>query len=120
MSLIINAYRSSSVRFSSSGLVRTFAPLFLKELLAFCRTIEIRKVLETMFVYNSPIGLMIIKYNKAKNKYLLTINDICYEEHDSPQSAADNVLMHVTGCYEWDVLDDIDAPSDISEWNMVK
>ena len=70
-----------------------------------------------MWVYESPIGLMEIKFNSSSGKYLLIINGTCYEKHNSAISAADNVYMHCTGCYEWDCLDgQVDVPHDIYEW----
>lgn len=73
-----------------------------------------------MYTYNSPAGLMIIRYMPHIRKYALIINGIVYEHHPSAQSAADNVYVHVTGCYEWDSLDGlVDPPTDISEWNRV-
>jgi hypothetical protein len=73
-----------------------------------------------MWVYNSPAGLMQIKFNPTTNKYSLIINGEFYEEHDSPISAADNVYMHVTGCNEWDInFSHISGPTDIYEWKKV-
>jgi hypothetical protein len=79
-----------------------------------------RRDVIVLYLYQSPIGLMLIKLNPNTIKYSLIINSICYEEHDSAASAADNVYMHVTGCNEWDILDGkVSAPHDISEWKTV-
>lgn len=45
---------------------------------------------------------------------------IVWESCHSPQAEADNVYMHVTGCYDWDCLDGEvdDVPSDLSEWEV--
>lgn len=69
-----------------------------------------------MWYYKSPIGTIIIK--RIPEGYGLIINETLYEIHPTPQSAADNVYMHVTGCYEWDILDGEidDEPVDLSEW----
>ena len=42
-------------------------------------------------------------------------NGTVWESSNSPQAEADNVFMHVTGCYEWDSCAD-EGPSDLSEW----
>lgn len=74
-----------------------------------------------MYVYESPIGLMVIKYNKSTNIFSLTINSNFTETYDSAIAAADNVYMHVTGYYDWDKLDGEinDVPTDIYEWKKI-
>ena len=71
-----------------------------------------------MFTYNSPIGLMIIKFDTDSQGYLLIINNERYGLYRSALAAADEVYTHTTGCYEWDSLDCevLDAPTDIYEW----
>ncbi|NRS51007.1 hypothetical protein [Brevibacillus sp. HB2.2] len=74
-----------------------------------------------MFRYNSRVGVMLIYFDKRVGKYALQIGQTIYDHHDSAQSAADNVYMHVTGCSAWDRLDGqvLDAPTDLSEWIRV-
>jgi hypothetical protein len=73
-----------------------------------------------LFVYRSPIGLIVIKYDSNVNRFALIINDVCYGHYASAVAAADDVYCHVTGGYEWDVLDgEILAPSDIYEWEQI-
>jgi hypothetical protein len=70
-----------------------------------------------MWVYNSSVGKMIIKYDAKENRYALIINGEYLGSYHSAVAAADNVYMHVTGYHEWDALDGkVDAPHDIYEW----
>lgn len=74
-----------------------------------------------MYVYKSPVGIMVIRYDKSINKWVLTINETYNDYHDSKISAANNVYMHVTGYSEWDELDGIvDAPENIYEWSKLQ
>jgi hypothetical protein len=66
-----------------------------------------------MYNFVSPIGIWTIRH--INHKWHLCFDDECYEVHDDPYAAADNVYVHVTGCYEWDSSIH-DAPSDLSEW----
>ncbi|WP_407306427.1 hypothetical protein [Desulfosporosinus sp. SB140] len=73
-----------------------------------------------MYLYKSPIGLMQIYFDPVMRKYALKIEDVVYEHHESAQSAADNVYVHVKGCYEWDKLNGIvNGPTDLSEWDYL-
>ncbi|NLI91417.1 MAG: hypothetical protein GX434_04195 [Peptococcaceae bacterium] len=70
-----------------------------------------------MYFYNSPVGLMEIRYDTSNNRYLLIIKGMCYGAYPSPLAAADDVYMHVTGFYEWDSLSrDVSKPRNIKEW----
>jgi hypothetical protein len=71
-----------------------------------------------VYIYKSPVGLMVIHYDKSTNKWVLTINETYTDGYyDSPVAAADNVYMHVTGYFEWDILDcKVDSPAGIDEW----
>lgn len=70
-----------------------------------------------MWVYHSSIGDIFIK-RLRDGRYGMIHNGIVWESCDSPQAEADNVYMHVTGCYDWDRLDGkvFDVPTDLSEW----
>lgn len=74
-----------------------------------------------LYRYQSPVGIMLIYFDPSHRKYALQIGNTVYELHDSAQSAADNVYMHVTGCFKWDSLDGsvLDAPTDLSEWEPI-
>lgn len=62
----------------------------------------------------SSIGsLYIVPVNNGQYGFLY--NGTVWESSNSPQAEADNVFMHVTGCYEWDSCAD-EGPSDLSEW----
>ncbi|RDY30321.1 hypothetical protein [Lachnotalea glycerini] len=72
-----------------------------------------------MYYYNSPVGKMSI-YQNSSGKYLLNICDIVYGHYVNAVAAADDVYMHVTGCYDWDSLDGSieDVPTNIKEWDV--
>lgn len=73
-----------------------------------------------MWFYNSPIGKMSI-LRLPDGRYGLQYNGTVWESCSTPQSEADNVYMHCTGCYEWDCLDGklSDVPHDLSEWEHI-
>ena len=69
-----------------------------------------------MWVYKSPIGLLRIQKTR-EGQYGLWLGGKCYETSNDPQAEADNVYVHVTGCWEWDRLDGkVDAPTCLAEW----
>jgi len=69
------------------------------------------------YIYKSQVGKMVIGVDRNVNRFALIINDTCYGHYNSAIAAADDVYMHVTGCYEWDLLDgEVDPPTHISEW----
>lgn len=55
-----------------------------------------------MFKYQSPIGDIIIFYNKNTSYYSLKINDELYGNYSSPALAMGDVSIHHTGCDDWD------------------
>lgn len=71
-----------------------------------------------MWQYNSPIGLLTIKYFPEEDMYGLMYEGICWEMCDSPEAEAANVYAHVTGCDDWDRLVGTvpDCPSSLGEW----
>lgn len=72
-----------------------------------------------MYYYDSPIGKMYIR-QESNGKYSLNICDTLYGYYPNAISAADDVYVHVTGCYAWDSLDCTidDVPTDITEWTI--
>ena len=72
-----------------------------------------------MWVYHSPIGDIFIK-QLNNGRYGMIHKGIVWESCHSPQAEADNVYMHVTGCYDWDCLDGEvdDVPTDLSAWEV--
>lgn len=74
-----------------------------------------------IFRYKSPVGLMQIYYQTTVGRYALQIGDIIYGHYHSAQAAADDVYVHVTGCYDWDRMDGkiTNAPTDLSEWERM-
>jgi len=75
-----------------------------------------------LFKYESPVGPMIIGYDKNAKMYALIINQELVGHYYSNVAAADDVYMHVTGHDEWDNLDgEIDSvPTDINEWTIIR
>lgn len=73
-----------------------------------------------MWIYRSPIGVLYIK-QMPNGKYGLCYDSDCYGFYENPVQAADDVYTHVTGCYEWDILDGKvpDEPTDLGEWEKV-
>lgn len=73
-----------------------------------------------MWKYESPIGPLYIK-KLPDGRFGLLFKDNLWEASHSPQAEADNVYHHMTGCDEWDLLDGkvLDAPSDLSEWEVI-
>lgn len=73
---------------------------------------------DIMWTYASPVGLTRI-FPMPNGKFALEIAEIIYGAYQSPGAAADDVYMHVTGCYDWDVLDGMvpDVSTGLAEWN---
>lgn len=73
-----------------------------------------------MWVYHSPIGDIFIKQLPDK-RFGMIYNDTVWEASVTPQIEADNIYCHVTGCFEWDVLDGqiCNVPMDLSEWEFI-
>lgn len=73
-----------------------------------------------MWLYNSPIGPIYIKRLQDGN-YGMIYDNVIWEACDTPQIAADNVYMQVTGCDTWDDYDssDIEVPTSLHEWNKI-
>ena len=74
-----------------------------------------------MWKYDSPIGPIYIAMLNT-GRYGIIFNNTVFGSWHSPQSAADDVYCHATGCYEWDSLDSklSNVPNDISEWDFVQ
>lgn len=72
-----------------------------------------------MFIYKSPVGTFWIK--PFNGRFLLGIDGEQLGSYHSAVAAADDVYVHVTGCNEWDELDDqvSAAPTDIYEWEQI-
>ncbi|QOY36824.1 hypothetical protein AWH56_003995 [Anaerobacillus isosaccharinicus] len=73
-----------------------------------------------MYSFKSAVGQMLIYFDKTFGQYALKIGDTVYEHHHSAESAADNVYMHSTGCYNWDSLEGVvETPSELSAWERL-
>lgn len=71
-----------------------------------------------VYQYKSPIGLFLIK-PQTNGRWGLWFKDDLLGSYHSAMAAADDVYMQVTGDYDWDSLDGVDIPTDISEWEVV-
>jgi len=71
------------------------------------------------YQYRSPLGVFIIK-SQANGRWGLWLNDELLGSYHSSVAAADDVFMQATGDYDWDTLNDIDIPTDVYEWDVVK
>lgn len=69
-----------------------------------------------MWWYKTEVGIFKIIKNKF-GYYDLWIDDEILGSYHSPWSAADDVYLQSTGHYEWDDLDPVTDPTDLSEWN---
>lgn len=70
-----------------------------------------------MWVYHSPIGDLFIK-RLVDGSYGFEYDGVVWESSPSPETEADNVYLHITGCADWDLLDGQikDVPTGLSEW----
>lgn len=71
-----------------------------------------------VYQYKSPAGLFLIK-PQANGRWGLWFKDDLLGSYHSAMAAADDVYMQATGDYDWDSLDGVDIPTDISEWEVV-
>ena len=72
-----------------------------------------------MWIYKSPIGMLIIKH-LPDGRYGLVYNEQIWETCKSPHDVADDVYLHCTGCIEWDMLDGQiqDVPTNLLGWEI--
>ncbi len=68
--------------------------------------------------YRSPIGRFLIK-PQAKGRWGLWSKDDLLGSYHSALAAADDVYMQATGNYDWDSLDGVDIPTNITVWEVV-
>lgn len=71
-----------------------------------------------IYQYRSPVGCFLIKPS-ANGCWELYFKDNLLGSYPSATAAADDVYMQATGYYDWDSLDSVDIPTDISEWEVV-
>ena len=71
-----------------------------------------------IYQYRSPIGRFLIK-PQPNGRWGLWFKDDLLGSYHSAMAAADDVCMQATGDYDWDSLDGVDIPTDISEWEVV-
>ena len=64
-----------------------------------------------MWSYKTKAGTFWIRPDpKRPGLYQLVINDVWLGSYPSPEDAADNVFMHVTGWNEWEKLIPVASP----------
>jgi len=71
-----------------------------------------------VYQYKSPIGRFLIK-PQANSRWGLWFKDDLLGSYHSAMAAADDVYMQTTGDYDWDSLDGVAIPTDISEWEVI-
>ena len=71
-----------------------------------------------VYQHKSPIGLFLIK-PQTNSRWGLWFKDDLLGSYHSAMAAADDVCMQATGDYDWDSLNGVDIPTDISEWEVV-
>ncbi len=71
------------------------------------------------YIYKTRIGTFSILMQSG-GRWGLWINDDLLGSYQSPESAANNVYTQTTGYYEWDSLDPVIEPCDLSEWVHTK
>lgn len=70
-----------------------------------------------MWFYRATIGTFRIRENPDNpGSYMLSIDDIHLGDYDSPSSAAKDVYAQNTGWDEWDSLEEVSSPPDLSDW----
>jgi len=70
------------------------------------------------YSYQTNVGKFTIK--PQSGRWLLSINDNTLGSYNSPHQAADDVYNHATNHNEWDEQLDIDDPTDLSEWKVLR
>ena len=68
--------------------------------------------------YRSPIGAFLIK-PQTGGRWGLWLKDDLLGSYHSPMAASDDVYMQATGDAEWDLMEGLDIPTDLSEWQRI-
>ena len=72
------------------------------------------------WTYESSIGPLFI-VPLENHRFGFVYDGTLWEACHTPEAEADNIYMHVTGCFEWDSLDGVeDSPSDLREWESIE
>lgn len=69
-----------------------------------------------MFYYQSSVGTFIIK-PAYDNRWDLLIDDNGLGNYATADLAAGDVHEHATGCNDWDLLLNFEAPDSIQDWS---
>ena len=75
-----------------------------------------------MWSYDSPIGKIIIKFDRSVKKYALWLGDECGGFYPTPVAAADDVYTQTSGIDAIDYLKDSKSnilPHDLGDWNKI-
>lgn len=72
-----------------------------------------------MWIYNSPIGKLIIK-QLPNGQYGLFFNNQLYMASKDINAIANNVYLQASGCTDWDSYSgNADVPDNIDEWEEI-
>ena len=75
-----------------------------------------------MWIYDSPIGKIEIKFDCNVKKYALWLGDECGGFYPTPEAAADDVYTQTSGIDAIDYLKDSKSnilPHDLGDWNKI-
>jgi len=68
------------------------------------------------YTYNSPIGLLEITQHHRHWQLIIAGEPV--GNYSTPQLAADDVAVQVTGHITWDTHPDPSPPRDLTEWHL--
>ena len=70
------------------------------------------------YEFPTSIGMFRIRPDPVNpGGVVLSIDDIAVAKYDSPEAAARAVYAQETGWDRWDMLQNINGPRDLTEWN---
>lgn len=75
-----------------------------------------------MWIYESPIGKIEIKFDHKVKKYALWLGDECGGFYPTPEAAADDVYTQTSGIDAIDYLDDLKSiilPDGLGKWGKI-
>ncbi|MDR2891574.1 MAG: hypothetical protein LBV80_00585 [Deltaproteobacteria bacterium] len=56
----------------------------------------------------------------GRGRWNLFMDSECLGNYVSAESAADDVFMCATGCWEWDEQGSVSHPCDLGEWTRIR
>jgi hypothetical protein len=67
--------------------------------------------------YKSEHGTFTI-HQAHDSRWILALDNDSLGSYHSPQAAADDVYVGVTGCFDWDSDTEVERPEDLSDWRQ--